>query len=397
MNNVDQWRTSNKVSIATWPGTAWPQAMQYGSETNYVNGTLYSAEPVNPPDLPQWHYDGQSGVGETDFKTMDTEMKLATGGHRGSTAKNLWCISASVTAYTNWDDIFGEPVPSEQISIGGFGNLDTNGELYVELSDNDPDSVTPRVKGKDRYTFVVNAQKFHLAHQTIFPALSNTNLNRTTIGVGEYVTLSGMPTTTKWSTTAGGLSATSGSSTLLTAPSNAVNATVIAMVASIPVKVPFDVKAPSGIDHAVILNNNSNLFALGYAGARMDMTIYLAPTSVSFYRVNLMEIPGPASNVTGFFTNSPPYHSSAGYWSSVGYLNNFGDSPGCTAPGLPPPFVPSGFDYVIPSKWQVQGSLTTNDLTTWTQSVRILNANGDCSISKFGKTVTRSTNNIATP
>ena len=113
--------------------------------------------------------------------------------------KNLWVISASATGYTNLPDTVGYPIPPEQISIGGFGNLDTNGNLYVMLSDNDPADVTPRAPGNNECTFTVNGQKYTLVHQTEQPALTNTNRNRTTIGVGEQVDFSGMPSDTMWS------------------------------------------------------------------------------------------------------------------------------------------------------------------------------------------------------
>jgi hypothetical protein len=75
-------------------------------------------------------------------------MKLATGGPLGSKAMNLWCITAAAR-----DVDTGLPIPPEQISIGSFGNLDTNGNLYVVLPDNDPPTVTPKVAGNNNYTF----------------------------------------------------------------------------------------------------------------------------------------------------------------------------------------------------------------------------------------------------
>ena len=56
-------------------------------------------------------------------------------------------ISASAT-----DEATGLPIPYPQISIGQFGNLDTNGHLYVVLPDNDPDPLTPLVAGITNYT-----------------------------------------------------------------------------------------------------------------------------------------------------------------------------------------------------------------------------------------------------
>ena len=88
--------------------------------------------------------------------TVDSEYRLATGGPLGSRQMNLWCISASAT-----DADTGLPIPPEQISIGSFGNLDTNGNLWVMLPDNDPPVITPKA-GKNNYTFTVGAQKYTL-------------------------------------------------------------------------------------------------------------------------------------------------------------------------------------------------------------------------------------------
>jgi hypothetical protein len=75
-------------------------------------------------------------------------MKLATGGPPGSRQMNLWCISASAT-----DGSTGQMIDYTNISIGGLGNLDTNGNLWVELPDNNPPVVTPTVKGNNNNTF----------------------------------------------------------------------------------------------------------------------------------------------------------------------------------------------------------------------------------------------------
>lgn len=87
-------------------------------------------------------------------RTADTQLMLATGGPLGSTQKNLWVISASAM-----DVATGQPIPYDQISIGGFGKLGTDGNLYLVLPDNDPATVTPIVPGNNDYTRTVNGQE----------------------------------------------------------------------------------------------------------------------------------------------------------------------------------------------------------------------------------------------
>jgi hypothetical protein len=149
-----------------WPATIWPQDLPEGVQTFIaVNDDPSQYDPpqtnitiggVDAPELPLNHQDTYATgytsdhLGHyTDRETGDTEVRLATGGPLGSKQMNLWCISASATGYTN--DAQGNPVgfgiPPIQIQIGGLGNLDTNGNLYVVLPDNDPPVVTPTVLG----------------------------------------------------------------------------------------------------------------------------------------------------------------------------------------------------------------------------------------------------------
>jgi hypothetical protein len=167
----------------SWAATSWPQVLPWGTIT-YPGVTATNA--CYPPGLGTEHCntseyssDASQGFWQDTSETADTEMKLATGGPLGSTAQNLWVISASATGYTNLDDSQGYSVPSTQISIGGLGNLDTNGNLYVLLPDNDPDTVTPKVNGNDHYTFNISAQKYTLV------ATASTNGAAVWLGYGD--------------------------------------------------------------------------------------------------------------------------------------------------------------------------------------------------------------------
>jgi len=173
-----------------WAPTQWPQALPNGDETitDYNNNPHYTHPPsttstngTGSPGLPQEHYDFTRTVdanGSVERKTSDTEMKLVTGGPLGSTHENLWMISASAT-----DADTGLPIPPEQIKIGSFGNLDTNGNLYVVLPDGDPD-VTPD-PGRKNYTFTEGATEFHPYIQVNGVAL---DYDTPTICVGQRVT-----------------------------------------------------------------------------------------------------------------------------------------------------------------------------------------------------------------
>lgn len=394
VRDLDQWGNSSKLDATTWPATAWPQSLPYGTETVYTNGAVYYTDTVYPPNFPQTHYDGKYGPGQDDFQTIDTEMKLATGGPLGSTEVNFWLITADATAYTNYNDIYGESVPPEQISIGGFGNLDTNGELYVLLPDNDPNNVTPKVPGKDRYNFSVSGIKYTLYHATAVQALSNPDLGRTTIGVGEIVNFGGMPPKTKWAASAGSLSVNTGSSTTFTAPNNAANATITMTIGKLTKTITFNVVEPSGYDHANVTATNH--YTIGTAGAGMTLSIYIAPTSVSFVKVSIMEIGLDASNVSGYFTNFPAQqlHHSSDIWVPLDSNNLFGDN--ANASGYPPVWTSGSFTWNIPVKWSVQGSGVTNSMKNGWSQVFSIDPLGTMTVTKFGRSVTRTTNDVIT-
>lgn len=148
-----------------WPLNNWPQALPNGKGTAFVGVIYQDGQPqmdtigleLGQPDLVQEHCDtiqALNGNVSKDRRTADTEVKLATGGPLGSTQQNLWIISATATDVTT-----GRAILPNRISIGCFGNLDTNGELYVILPDNDPDTITPNVGGNNNYRFTVTATK----------------------------------------------------------------------------------------------------------------------------------------------------------------------------------------------------------------------------------------------
>ena len=86
----------------------------------------------------------QSGLINSSRKLSEKHHNLATGGLVGSTQKNLWLITASARAYQDENDTEGYNVPATNISIGAFGHLDANGQIWVALSDNDPTDATPK-------------------------------------------------------------------------------------------------------------------------------------------------------------------------------------------------------------------------------------------------------------
>jgi hypothetical protein len=195
---VDEAPNVPEANVTVWPTNHWPQALPNGVETQtiWVNGmsssnSTYTNHEGTAPQtqehcdtLESWMDSYNFGT-DTTRRTADTEMKLATGGPLGSKAMNLWCLTATAR-----DEETGLPIPPEQISIGSFGNLDTNGNLYVVLPDNDPPTVTPDVPGVDNYTFTVGAQEYTLLAYANSKWLGDITLPNPIFCVGQQVTFS---------------------------------------------------------------------------------------------------------------------------------------------------------------------------------------------------------------
>ena len=221
-----------------------------------------------------------------------------------------------------------------------------------------------------------------------------------------------MTTDTTWVASSGGISTNNLSPGVcaFTAPSNAppngASVTVTAICQGLQVPTTFTVFPPTGYDHAIITSTHTNYYGLFVGGAIMSMNVYIAPTSVSFYRVQIMEVPENAVTNTGYwaygsypnyFSTNDLRHLSAGAWAPpLGQDNSLPDI--CGTPAYLGPWVGGGgFIWPIPAKWRVDGDTTTNDVSNWSDQIFSMDPNGTISITKFKQTVTRSTNNIVNP
>jgi hypothetical protein len=150
---------------------------------------------------------------------------------------------------------------------------------------------------------------FQITNQCV--ATSPTNQARTTIGVGEQVNLWLLDSpngTFPWSTSAGSLSSTNGTSTTLTAPGTAQSVTVTVECSCRSTSLTFAVISPSGF-----------LFTNGYAyggasppaqnwiGFDYHANVYVQPDSVNFGNISFYES-GAVPITTGYYS-SPPYPS----------------------------------------------------------------------------------------
>jgi hypothetical protein len=282
------------------------------------------------------------------------------------------------------------------ISLGSYGNLNSDGTLAMLAAEGQHLVITPKTSQPWYSGNLPGKAKYTLKHQTFYPALTDANLSRLNLGVGEIVSLSGMPNKTVWA--GPGLLLTN-SAAIFVAPSNAApSGTKVSVTATVPnspvLTVNFTVFPPTGFDHAQITGTNS--YPIGTAGAGMTTVVWIAPTSVSFFRVQCMEVGEDASNISGYFTNWTSQqlgHKTANIWFPLASNNEWYDL--ASYSGYPPPWSSGEFTWDIPARWQIPGSGLTNSMSGWNQKAMI-DSNGTMTVQKFGRSLTRTTNNIIT-
>ena len=420
-NNIPYaWSEQGTERDYAFPGFSGMWA--YIIYSNFPGGT-YTNGPISVDPMPYefweertpysdaWTWENTTGLLEVHERLQIT---LRTGGKRRPKWQNFFHVDGSATKYPTKDsngDWIGETVSPGDIKVlgkqlDGTGMTYPLGRTYKALADNTEEDLTPVVECP-RYQFTVAPQKHTLVLGHHCPIYGDTT--RTDLGVGEQVGLSFSPDlvtntawTCTWSTTVGSLSRTSGNWTALTAPSNATSATVTATLGDEKVDVGFGVVEPSGVDHATVVNCDN--FLPGVSGAGMHLLVYLAPTNVSFYRVMCKEVPGDASEISGYYTNwsaSNLGHTTnrgAGTWFDINCDNSWersGPTRNWDHAGwqnqLPPPQYSTGhFKWVIPGKWKIDGGpeheIHFSDEEFWVDSA------GTMTVKKFEKTQSRAIN-----
>jgi hypothetical protein len=436
VSNLNGICTKNYV----WPADEYilnvSSPSQNGTETSTCSTNVAQ---VGPPAIALEHCNvatnGSSSVGTTKYtRKAQTVLTLVTGGKGLSHHKNLFQISGSAMAITNLVTGMGSPVTEYYIQIGDLGKLDTESNLWCALPDNDAKDITPTVAGlvPDDYTFTASQQKFPVIHNTVCPALTDANLNRTNIGVGEevdlrFATSDLLTQTANWATSLGqfcGVQMSSPVVAVFTAPDTAQQVTVTPSVHGVELPpITFNVKEPSGFDpihtHIVSTYTNDPLYTVNQSEAEMHIYVYMRPTDVSFYKVWMMEVGEDATNITDYFTDTNLFttnpsvalsHKGGFYTSKADYpfrldSNNLWDTNWDTCSSGPLPVNSTGnwspggsFTWNVPWKWGIGMANITHLMTNSWQQVFKVDANGKVTITKFNKiTVTRDTNNVVVP
>ena len=438
------------MSVIVWPpdNGYWPSLTGQAVTRYYSYGELIAtyANPANiVPDV-EWMEKSSSAGSRPELQHVSwtessgREVRLFTGGNASRRNQSLFELTANLdyetqldqrvgdwsvlywgTAFTSFMSAESPPVgvPPQNICLGGEGSLDDDAELWTLKSDGCTGVITPRVlsaasspglsASSQPPSFTGPnpwASKYKLVTTCVSPYPTNTH--RLTIGVGEEVNMGLSPqiqppgdTNLTWMTTAGSLLTWWGNTNRLTAPSNATTLSVTLAYYGkrdeIKYTTSFTVVEPSGIK--ATLHGQPDQFAIGSVGAGMRMDVVLQPTSVSFYRVQIIEPTAGPTNRTGYFTNTvPPYHDQqhgGGIWHPVAYTNLVVDgvfdhaASGGWAIGQA-----GSYTWPISPLWGVGAGTASNPLSGWTPQVHTLDADGTMTVNKLGHHVTRQTSEL---
>jgi hypothetical protein len=143
-----------------WPAVSWPQGLPRGT-LDFTLWNNLASPPVEtastntayPPVLPEEHCAIAQLLdtnGSVERRTADTIPTLATGGSLGSSQLNLWGIAASATNVAT-----GLQVSNNQIYVGNYGQLGTDGIYWALLQDNAFPNVPLSVPSVPRVTYNV--------------------------------------------------------------------------------------------------------------------------------------------------------------------------------------------------------------------------------------------------
>lgn len=282
----------------------------------------------------------------------------------------------------------------------------TTGNPSIAIAPEDPQGILGVHNESDTYFAAGKDATLNIAWLTSETvAQIPANRARLRLGVGEELYLKITPAieSATWTTMVGTLSPNTGSTVILTLDDTIGSAKkVTADYLGQSLDKEFEIFAPTGIDHADIASTNS--YPVGEASAGMHLfPVVVAPTDVSFYNVQMLEVGQAATGISGYFTvHAPISHVGHGadIWFKLDEENHWPSSwDYAELTNWPAPWDQSGaFTWNIPAKWKVVNpgvTPTEHTIAGWNQVFSIA-VGGAITINKFNHSVTRDTENSIT-
>lgn len=230
--------------------------------------------------------------------------------------------------------------------------------------------------------------------QTILPAPDGTPDTRTTVGVGERVRFTASTAGT-WTVSDGHIiGLNTGANIVWEAPEAAANPTITITTPGGTRVVPFTVIAPNGLSMVV---GTRHAIPVGTAGACMITNVTVNPLNVNLGRTQWLEVPGPATNVSGYFNQfaaATIFHHPTNHYLPFDD-NNTGLNDHAAWHAVPAPFSFGTFEWVIPNRYKIDGEPDARGrLFTHTVQAFSMFPGGTLAITKAGAFVLRTTNNF---
>jgi hypothetical protein len=232
--------------------------------------------------------------------------------------------------------------------------------------------------------------------QTLVAAPDGTADTRTTVGVGERIRLTGNTAGT-WTATEGRIiGLNTGSNVIWEAPAVAANPVITLTTPGGATATNFTVIAPDSLDMTI---RERHIIPVGTAGACMITDVTVQPLNVSFGRTQWFEVPGPATNVTGYFTRFSAaqlrHHPNPRYLPFDDLNSGLTDH--ASFHNAPPAFSDGTFDWVIPNRYKIDGESDAQGrhFVDTTQAFTMF-PEGTVMIDKSGGFITRTTADVNT-
>ncbi|WP_430931729.1 eCIS core domain-containing protein [Saccharicrinis sp. 156] len=229
--------------------------------------------------------------------------------------------------------------------------------------------------------------------ETIASAPDGTADTRTTVGVGERVRFTGDTAGTWTATTGRIIGNNNGVNMVWEAPPIAASPTISLTTTGGATSIHMTVTAPDSLTMTV---GGRHAIPAGTAGACMQNNVFIHPMNVNFGRTQWLEVAGPASNVSGYFTRFTAdqifHHPNPNFLPFND--NNTGLTDHAAWHGVPAPFSGGRFDWVIPNLYKIDGEPDSQGkIFTNTTQAFFMTSTGTMMITKAGALVIRFINN----
>ncbi|MFZ4548055.1 MAG: eCIS core domain-containing protein [Bacteroidales bacterium] len=230
--------------------------------------------------------------------------------------------------------------------------------------------------------------------ETDFFAAEGSVKNRTDIGVGEKLTFTG-DKSGDWEINGGApLTVAATKSFRWTAPNRAATLTAKLTSGKYSRTKALKIIEPSS---TTAQRTREISYPRGIMGAGMSLQFKYYPGNVSFGNVEIREVSGSPSNISGYFIGEgAPYHDATGGSGIVKFHpiksdNNLSVPDSAAIHDYPSPWRAGGFDWVIPNKFRVvsEGG-DGKEFANVTQAFTVADSTGKTKITKAGAEVVRS-------